>query len=74
MTVICYLNYLNNMIEQDHDSIKSRIGPMQAFKDFDQVVIMIAGIDLLHRIARVSSHSGVCAFKPSASANWNASA
>ena len=42
--------YLNNLIEQDHRAIKSRIGPMLSFKKFRRATVTIAGIELLHRI------------------------
>jgi transposase-like protein len=42
--------YLNNLIEQDHRTIKSRTGPMLGFKDFDSARITLGGIELLHRI------------------------
>jgi transposase-like protein len=44
--------YLNNMIEQDHRGVKSRIAPMLGFKEFDRAAITIAGIELLHRIRK----------------------
>src|SRR5664280_497920 len=42
--------YLNNLIEQDHRAIKSRIRPMLGFKDFASAQITLAGVELLHRI------------------------
>jgi transposase-like protein len=42
--------YLNNLIEQDHRGIKSRIRPMLGFKNFASAAITIAGIELLRRI------------------------
>ena len=42
--------YLDNLIEQDHRSVKLRIGPMQGFKRFETAAITIAGLELLHRI------------------------
>jgi transposase-like protein len=42
--------YLNNLIEQDHRAIKSRIGPMLGFKDFAAATITLAGVEMLHRI------------------------
>ena len=42
--------YLNNLIEQDHRAIKSRIGPTLSFKKFRRATVTIAGIGLLHRI------------------------
>ena len=44
--------YLNNMIEQDHRGIKSRIAPMLGFKLFKPAAVTIAGIELLHRIRK----------------------
>ena len=44
--------YLNNLIEQDHRGVKSRIGPMLGFKHFKVATVTIAGIELLHRIRR----------------------
>jgi len=44
--------YLNNMIEQDHRGIKSRIAPMLGFKTFKREDVTIAGIELLYRIRK----------------------
>jgi transposase-like protein len=44
--------YLNNLIEQDHRSIKLRLGPMLEFKRFRNASITIAGIELVHRIRK----------------------
>jgi transposase-like protein len=44
--------YLNNMIEQDHRGVKSRIKPMLGFKLFDSAAVTIAGVELLHRIRK----------------------
>jgi transposase-like protein len=44
--------YLNNLIEQDHRGVKSRIGPMLGFKRFKAARITIAGIELLRRIRK----------------------
>ena len=44
--------YLNNLIEQDHRSIKLRLGPMLGFKRFRRASITIAGIELVHRIRK----------------------
>ncbi|WP_409513984.1 DDE-type integrase/transposase/recombinase [Variovorax sp. MHTC-1] len=44
--------YLNNMIEQDHRGVKSRINPMLGFKRFDCAAVTISGIELLHRIRK----------------------
>ncbi|WP_245610774.1 IS6 family transposase [Xenophilus azovorans] len=44
--------YLNNMVEQDHRGVKSRIKPMLGFKVFDRAAVTIAGVELLHRIRK----------------------
>src|SRR6204780_728223 len=44
--------YLNNLIEQDHRSIKLRLGPMLGLKRFRNASITIAGIELMHRIRK----------------------
>jgi len=42
----------NNLIEQDHRSIKLRLGPMLGLKRFQRASITIAGIELIHRIRK----------------------
>jgi transposase-like protein len=44
--------YLNNLIEQDHRSVKHRLGPMLGFKRFRNASITITGIELMHRIRK----------------------
>jgi transposase-like protein len=44
--------YLNNLIEQDHRSVKQRIAVMLGFKKFKNAAITIAGIELMHRIRK----------------------
>ena len=44
--------YLNNLIEQDHRSVKLRLGPMLGFKRFRNASITISGIELMHRIRK----------------------
>ena len=44
--------YLNNLIEQDHRSIKQRVAVMLGFKQFRNAVITIADIELMHRIRK----------------------
>jgi transposase-like protein len=44
--------YLNNLIEQDHRSIKLRLNPMLGLKRFRSASITIAGIELMHRIRK----------------------
>jgi transposase-like protein len=40
----------NNLIEQDHRGVKSRLAPMLGFKGFMTAAITIAGVELLRRI------------------------
>jgi transposase-like protein len=44
--------YLNNLIEQDHRSIKLRLGPMLGLKHFLRAATTIAGIERMHRIRK----------------------
>jgi len=66
--------YLNNLIEQDHRSVKQRIAVMLGFKGFSNAAITITGIELLHRIrtvqtatSRRSRSSCTCSLERSAS-------
>jgi transposase-like protein len=65
--------YLNNMIEQDHRGVKSRIETMLGFKVFKCAAVTIAGVELMHRIRKgqfVLSRLGV--HGRSAPAIWSA--
>jgi transposase-like protein len=42
--------YLNNLIEQDHRGVKSRLAPMLGFKGLRTAAITIGGVELLRRI------------------------
>ena len=44
--------YLNNLIEQDHRSVKQRIAVMLGLKQFRNAAVTIAGIELMHRIRK----------------------
>jgi transposase-like protein len=44
--------YLNNVIEQDHRHIKSRVNVMLGFKRFRNAAVKISGIELVHRIRK----------------------
>lgn len=44
--------YLNNLIEQDHRNIKSRMNVVLGFKRFKNAAITIAGVELMHRIRK----------------------
>ena len=44
--------YLNNLIDQDHRHIKSRVNVMLGFKRFRNATVTISGIELTHRIRK----------------------
>jgi len=44
--------YLNNLIEQDHRNIKSRLGTMLGLKSFASAANTIRGVELMHRIRK----------------------
>jgi transposase-like protein len=44
--------YLNNLIEQDHRHIKSRVNVMLGFKRFRNAAVTLSGIELMHRIRK----------------------
>ena len=44
--------YMNNLVEQDHRSVKRRIRPMMGFKSFHCAGRLIAGIETMHMIKK----------------------
>jgi transposase-like protein len=65
--------YLNNLIEQDHRSIKSRTRPMLGFKNFSSAAMTLAGMELLRRIHKDQfSLSRLRLKDKTAPALWNA--
>jgi len=44
--------YLNNLVEQDHRSVKRRIRPMLGFKSFRCAARLIAGIETMHMVKK----------------------
>jgi transposase-like protein len=44
--------YLNNLIEQDHRNVKSRLAPMLSMKSVASASRTIRGIELMHRIRK----------------------
>ena len=46
------LKYLNNLIEQAHRSINSRVNVMLEFKRCRNAAVTISGIELMHRIRK----------------------
>jgi transposase-like protein len=72
-TLIRSSKYLNNLIEQDHRSIKHRLGPMLGLKRFRSASITIAGIELMHRIRKGQFKLGKLRIKnKTAPEIWNA--
>jgi transposase-like protein len=64
--------YLNNLIEQDHRGVKSRLAPMLGFKGFRTAAITIAGVELLRRIHKGQFDLGELRLKHrSTSAAWS---
>jgi transposase-like protein len=61
--------YLNNVVEQDHRSIKQRCAPMLGLKSFRSAAITLAGIELAHRIRKqqyslpLNTNGPVCSLK-----------
>jgi transposase-like protein len=44
--------YLNNIVEQDHRGVKSRVQPMLGFKSFQHARRVLAGIELIHKLKK----------------------
>ncbi len=44
--------YLNNIVEQDHRRIKSRVQPMLGFKKFYNARGVLIGIELLQKLSK----------------------
>jgi transposase-like protein len=57
--------YLSNLVEQDHRAIKRRTRPMLGFKNFHCARILLAGIELMHMIAK-GQMKCACGTHPSA--------
>ena len=64
--------YLNNLIEQDHRNIKSRVNVMLGFKRFRNAAIVIAGVELMHRIRKEQFGLPLNIKETAAPAVWNA--
>jgi transposase-like protein len=44
--------HLNNLVEQDHRNVKSRLGVMLGLKSFASAATTIRGVELMHRIRK----------------------
>ncbi len=56
------IKYLNNMVEQEHRSIKKRIRPMLGFKSFGSASATLGGIEVANMIRKGQITSGLCPF------------
>jgi len=50
--IVRQIKYLNNMVEQDHRSIKRMTRPMLGFKSFRAARNILAGIELMHMLRK----------------------
>src|SRR4051812_30648697 len=50
--IIRYAKYLNNIVEQDHRSVKRLTRPMVGFKSFWAARCTIAGMEVMHAIRK----------------------
>jgi putative transposase len=46
------IKYLNNIIEQDHRSVKRITRPMLGFKSFEAAQYTLAGVELMHMLKK----------------------
>jgi len=46
------VKYLNNLVEQDHRTIKRLVRPMLGFKSFWSAAVTLTGIELMHMIRK----------------------
>lgn len=54
------IKYLDNMVEQDHRSIKKRIRPMPGFKSFASASSTLEGIEVANMIRKGHITFGLC--------------
>jgi putative transposase len=50
--VVRQVKYLNNIVEQDHRTIKRVTRPMHSFKSFRSASSVLAGIELIHMVRK----------------------
>ena len=56
------IKYLNNIVEQDHRTIKKRIRPMLGFKSFASASATLDGIEVANMIRKDQLTPGLCPF------------
>ena len=56
------IQYLNNVVEQDHRFIKKRVRSMLGFKSFRTAIYILAGVEAMHMIKKeqVDLRGSVC--------------
>jgi putative transposase len=57
--VIRQVKYLNNIVEQDHRSVKRVTHPMLGFKSFEAAQCILSGIELMHMLRKGQLAGGV---------------
>jgi putative transposase len=53
------VKYVNNLVEQDHRSVKRVTRPMLGFKSFDAAQSTLVGIELMHMLRKGQLADGV---------------
>jgi len=72
-TKIRFSKYLNNLIEQDHRNIKSRMNVMLGFKRFRNAAATISGIELMDHVRKGQFNFSMLGLKDTAAPTvWNA--
>lgn len=56
------IKYLNNMVEQDHRTIKKRVRPMLGLKSFPSAFATLEGIEVANMIRKGQLMPGLCPF------------
>jgi len=65
------INYLNNVVTQNHRAIKRIIRPMLGFKDFRCARVILSGTEIMHMIAKGQmKHTGKINLQPASSTRW----
>ena len=59
---VARIKYLNNMVEQDHRTIKKRIRQMLGFKSFASASATLEGIEVANMIRKGQLTPGICPF------------
>ena len=57
--IIRQVKYLNNIVEQDHRTVKRITRPMLGFKAFDAAQSTLVGIELMHMLRKQQLEDGV---------------